>query len=91
MHGMSAAVSTVFPKFYSLRHLAILRHLVVPMTALLALERNLFAGHDSLFTSALGRRRPALLMVVGRDPLELEPMTRIELVTSSLPRMRSTI
>jgi hypothetical protein len=57
------------------RGLLVLRVGIVPVLALAALKRDDLARHGSLSSIFLKT---------------LEPMTRIELVTSSLPRTRST-
>ena len=79
---------------------AILRGIVVPPTAITAFECDLLSRHaryvedvKDLLAAAIPAVAPSnnRLTINGiRVELSLEPMTRIELVTSSLPRTRST-
>ena len=101
--GVPAAKPAVLLEFDSTGMSApVLRRRVVAATALLTLQRNLLSWHLSSPKTGLGHRAAHTIgapqsvtdITATRRRCSttrtLEPMTRIELVTSSLPRTRST-
>ena len=86
MGRMAPAMLAVFLVFDSARvRPTILSRVVIPTTAFGAFQFNLLSRHDRPNLNNEKRFRHE-----SRQAAELELMTRLELVTSSLPRTRST-